>query len=86
SVMVGGGEMYRIDGSGQGTLTTFDTKAELADWDEKVQKITADAMKKNQKSGNLPVSLGILAFVLLALVFLAVGAAAVIFIAARNKK
>ncbi|MDY0267271.1 MAG: FecR family protein, partial [Methanimicrococcus sp.] len=41
SVMVGGGEMYRIDGSGQGTLTTFDTKAELADWDEKVQKITA---------------------------------------------
>ncbi|MDY0267270.1 MAG: FecR family protein [Methanimicrococcus sp.] len=84
SVMVGGGEMYRIDGSGQGTLTTFDTKAELADWDAYVRDVTTEAMKEpSRKSGGFSMVLMVAAFIFIMLVLLA--AVFFVFIAARNK-
>ena len=82
STMVSGGEMLSTDSTGKGTLTMFDTEAELAGWEQYVQLVTAGAMEEAEReSGGFPVVI-----VVVAVVLLAAGVAAVVFIAARNKR
>jgi predicted nucleic acid-binding Zn ribbon protein len=83
--MVSGGEMLSTDSTGKGTLTMFDTEAELAGWDSHAQQVTAEAMEKaafTQKDGAKFPTLLVIAVVLL----LIVGIVLIVFIVSRNKR
>lgn len=82
SVLISGGEMLSTDSAGKGTLTMFDMEAELAGWDTYVQQATAEAMEEAaRKNDGFPVVIVVVLGVLLA-----VGVAAAVYIAARNKR
>jgi hypothetical protein len=85
SVMVSGGEMLSTDSTGKGTLTMFDTEAELAGWDSHAQQVTAEAMEKaalTQKDG---AKFPTLLVIVVALLLIA-GIVLVVVIVSRNKR
>lgn len=85
SVMVSSGEMLSTDSAGKGTLTMFDTEAELAGWDSHAQQVTAEAMEKAALTQNDGAKFPILLVIVVALLLIA-GIALIVFVNSRKKR